>query len=183
MAPNQPLFLTASNIQGRPDRDSTWLAIPMATSYGEVAIKKEHNASFSVVVLENNVPATTAYGVTCVRTMIDIEMCEPGIYSSRLDLQSTTVIRIYAPSSQKKLVVSRGFVQARDAETLIIYADGISRPQHKKKSRSESLQKLRQVIDDAMDMLADSETSNHEKLLAKQVAETTLFTFVDLAMQ
>lgn len=58
----EPIFLTnltASNVQGRPDRGSTWLGIPSANSYGEVTIKKEHNMSFSVVVLEKGVVSTS----------------------------------------------------------------------------------------------------------------------------
>ncbi|KAL4261229.1 hypothetical protein AB1N83_011049 [Pleurotus pulmonarius] len=188
MAPatHEHIFLTnaaASNVRGRPDRDSTWLGIPSANAHGEVTVKKEYNALFSVVILKEGTPVATILGATCVRTAIDIEMYEEGYYADRFDLQKSATIRISSPEGVKKVIVTGGFIRARDTQTLIIYADGILCARRKTESRSQTLRELRKLIEDAMDTLDSLDSSDHEKALAKQVGESTFAAFADTAMK
>ncbi|KAF7421254.1 hypothetical protein PC9H_009995 [Pleurotus ostreatus] len=188
MAPatHELIFLTnaaASNVRGRPDRDSTWLGIPSVNVYGEVTIKKEYNASFSVVILKEGVPTATVLGATCVRTVIDIGMYEEGYYADSLFLQNPATIRISSPDGVKKVIAAGGLIQARDAQTLIVHADGILCARRKKESRSQTLRELRQLLEGAMSTLDSLETSDHEKALAKQVGESMFAAFADAAMK
>lgn len=57
----QAIFLaneSSSNVRGRADRGSTWLAIPSRTDRDRVTIKHEHNATFTVIVLYKEVVST-----------------------------------------------------------------------------------------------------------------------------
>ncbi|KAF4604593.1 hypothetical protein EYR40_003367 [Pleurotus pulmonarius] len=199
----QAFYLTnpsASNVRGRPDLGSTWLAIPAADVYGEVTVKKEHNAPFAIVVLENGIPETLIHSVTSVKMTIDIEMYTVGIYSDTLDLIASSEIRAYSGRGQQKIngkislsttfgyelrqfEVAKGFARVRDTGTLILDTAGVSRSRARwTESKGESLQKLRTTIETLMDTLQSAESSDNDRKVARQVAETTFDIFLDVSM-
>ncbi|KAL4255880.1 hypothetical protein AB1N83_013041 [Pleurotus pulmonarius] len=182
----QAFYLTnpsASNVRGRPDLGSTWLAIPAADVYGEVTVKKEHNAPFAIVVLENGIPETLIHSVTSVKMTIDIEMYTVGIYSDTLDLIASSEIRAYSGRGQQKINVAKGFARVRDTGTLILDTAGVSRSRARwTESKGESLQKLRTTIETLMDTLQSAESSDNDRKVARQVAETTFDIFLDVSM-
>lgn len=50
--------MNASNVRGRPDRGSVWLAISSKDEDACVTVRQEHNAAFTVVMLYKEVAST-----------------------------------------------------------------------------------------------------------------------------
>ncbi|KAJ8694082.1 hypothetical protein PTI98_009015 [Pleurotus ostreatus] len=167
----QVIFLanpSASNVHGRPDRGSTWLAVSSGDGESCVTIRREHGATFTVIMLYKEEAFATLEHVQSVEADIDIIFYDVGDYCSVYDLVEGTVI---CPRLQRSIQILARMVAVGD-HTLKVYTEGPNPPP--KELASLEIQQLRDTIDDALNTLQDEGSTPRGRRQAKIVAERSL---------
>ncbi|KAF4568230.1 hypothetical protein EYR36_010239 [Pleurotus pulmonarius] len=177
----QAIFLanpSASNVHGRPDRGSTWLAVSSGDGESCVTIRREHGATFTVIMLYKEEAFATLEHVQSVAADIDIIFYDVGDYCSVYDLVEGTIIALASSGRSKSWPVTKGRMVAVGDHTLKVYTEGPNPPL--KELASLEIQQLRDTIDDALNTLQDEGSTPRGRRQAKIVAEITLANFITL---